>query len=286
VTYGQLKLRMVQMFPGLSLDLIEGWINDRHAEILGELPWSHQDVQGMLITTAPYTTGTVAVTNGSAAVTLTTGTWTTAMTGRAFRVTGRSEFYEFTRVTDTTGTLDRVYEGTTSSAAGYSIFQHIYPLPADCRLLNEDAFSDALGGLKRFTHAQLNESDPSRKATGTPQGWASYMDDNSVPPRMQVELWPIPDTATGIPFTYSADADDLTATSTIIKVWMQPSALVEGVTALIKRHLKDYAGAQLAAVAAGAALKNMRTSEAQGMAPAQMRLDSYYTRHRHKRFCR
>src|ERR1035437_10274292 len=148
--------------------------------------------------------------------------WGTEMRGRAFRVAGRSEFYEFTWLTATTGTLDRPYEGTTSATAGYSIFQNVYPLPADCRLVNDDAFSDMYGPMVRFTHGELNESDPSRIQTGTPRAWASYMDDSSTPPRMQVEIWPIPDVAIGIPFTYVGDAAPLTDTSTISRSGCSP----------------------------------------------------------------
>lgn len=283
MTYGQLKFRLTKAFPGVDLDLIEGWIGDRYADIMGELPWTRLNVQGMLITAAPYAIGTVSVTEGSTSVILTGGTWSDAMKGRAFRVTGRSEFYEFTPADDVTGSLDRPYEGGDSTAAGYSIFQHIYPLPANCRILQDDAFSNRFGPMTRFSHGELNLSDPRRVQSGVPQTWASYMDDNSIPPNMQVELYPVPDCAIGIPFTYVADADPLSAASQILQVWMQPAAMIEGVTAKIKMHLKDYAGAQLHAAAAMGALKNMRSSEAQGMAPARMKLDPYYTSHRSRR---
>lgn len=283
MTYGQLKLRMQQMFPSVSLDIIEGFIGDRYAEILGELPWSRQDLQGIVLTAAPYKTGLASVTQGSAAISLSGGTWTAGMSGRAFRVSPRSEFYEFSYITATTAGLDRNYEGPTSAAAAYSIFQHVYPLPVACRLLNEDAFSGALGAMRRTTHGELNQSDPQRVMSGTPQLWASYMDDTSTPPRMQVEFYPVPDTAVGIPFTYSADSGELSDTETLLQVWIQPAALVEGTIAKLKRHTKDYTGAQLATVDAAAALKNMRSSEAQGMAPAQMQLDPYFTRHRLRR---
>jgi hypothetical protein len=70
-------------------------------------------VEAVLQTTAPYSTGTVAVTEGSAAVTGTDTVWTAGMSGREFRVTGRDEIYTFTRTGNTTGTLDRNYEGDT-----------------------------------------------------------------------------------------------------------------------------------------------------------------------------
>lgn len=278
MTYGQLKFRMTQMFPSVSLDLIEGWIGDRYAEILGELPWSRLTVFAQLLTSAPYTVGTVSLTAGSTAITLTAGTWTAGMTGRAFRATGRSEFYEFTCGSAATATLDRPYEGPTSLAAGYSIFQSVYPLPADCVLLQDNAFA----GLRRFDHSGM----PGSRETGTPNTWASYMDDGSTPPRMQVELSPIPDKAIGIAYSYMADAAPLTATSRILQVWMDPAAMVEGVVSKIKRYLKDYVGAQMADVDAKRGLDGMREAEARGMAPAQMKLDSYYTSHRSKRWGR
>jgi len=89
-----------------------------------------------------------------------------------------------------------------------------------------------------------------------------------------------------IPFEYVAEADSLNSTGTILQIWMQPSALIEGVVARIKRHLKDYPGAQLAAAAASDALKTMRRAEAHVMGPAHMQLDSYFTSHRSKRWSR
>jgi hypothetical protein len=263
---------------------MEGWIADRYAEILGVLPWSRTHVQAILRTTAPYDTGTVAVTEGSASVTLAGGTWTSGMSGRAFRVGTRNEFYEFTYASASTGTLDRVYEGPDDAAADYTVFQNVYPLPSDCRLLEDDAFATfELGPLQRFSRTELNASQPVRSTYGTPEIWASYMEDGSTPPRMQVELYPIPDAAIGIPFTYVAEGTALTTTSQILQVWIQPAALLEGVTAKIKRHLKDYLGANEHDKQAGAALALMVGAEAQGMDKARMQLDPYYTSHRSRR---
>jgi len=230
-----------------------------------------------------YSTGTAALTEGSANITLTGGTWTAAMTGRAFRAKSHTEYYEFTFVTGTTATLDRPYEGPTAAAAGYSIFQTVYVLPSDCRMLQDDAFGHQ---MTRTSHAQLDQSDPWRAATGTPAAWASYMDDTGTPPNMQVEIYPLPTVAMGVPFTYYSDGPDLGPASALFQVWMQPTALVEGVVARAKAHLKDYAGSAFHLGLAKMALANMRTSEAQGMGPANLQLDPYYTRHRSKRWCR
>src|ERR1039457_3453391 len=107
MTYGDLKFRLLKAFPGLDLDLLEGWIGDSYAEILGALPWTRLNVQGMLLTTAPYVTGTVAVTQGSSTIALTGGTWSAAMTGRGFRVGTDTAFYQFTYLNAIAGSLDR-----------------------------------------------------------------------------------------------------------------------------------------------------------------------------------
>lgn len=274
MTYGNLKLRLVKAFPGVDLTLIEGWIGDVYADILDDLSWTRQKLTGILQTAAPYSTGSVTVTAGDTAITGSGTTWTSDMTGRAFRVTGRTEYYEFTYASATTGTLDRAYEGSTAAGAGYSIFQFVYPMPADCALLESDAFPS----LARLSGPQIDAT-----STGTPTNWASYMDDASTPPRMQVELYPAPDAAVGIPFTYVADSA-LPANSASFQAWVNPTALIEGVTSKIKAHAGDYAGAAYHKLSFREAVDNMKGVEARGMANAEIRLPSYFTAHRRGRW--
>ena len=132
MTYGQLKLRLTQAFPSISLDLIEGWVNDRYQEILGELPWFRENIQAVLETSAPYTTGTVSVVQGSSNLTLTGGAWDASVHGVGFRVTGQPDYYEFSATSPTTGLLERAYDGPTADGAAYSLFQFVFPLPANC----------------------------------------------------------------------------------------------------------------------------------------------------------
>lgn len=291
MTYGGLKFQLTKAYPGVDLDLIEGWIDQVYTEILGELPWTRQNVTAVLQTIAPYSTGTVTLAAGSNAIALSGGTFTPAMTGMAFSVAGEDDIYAFTYAGANAGAVDRPYEGALAFAPGaaFTIFQHVYAMPPDCRMLEDTAFANfSYGPLARMARSQLNQSCPAQGTLGLPFAWTSYMDDGSTPPRMQVQLYPAPRTVIGIPFTYVSDPGALTgsATSLILQVWMQPAALVQGVTALIQAHLKDLPGAQFAALLAKSALKTMRGAEAQGMAPAQMQLDPYWTRYRAKRWQR
>jgi hypothetical protein len=283
MTYGDLKFRLLKAYPGLDLDLLEGWAGDVYAELLGALSWSRLEVEGILQTTAQYVAGTVSVVQGSRIVTLTGGTWTAAMNGLGFRMSPGVEYYEFTFVNAGEGSLDRPYEEATNALGTYSIFQNVYPLPANCRLLSDDAFNSKLGPMKRFGHRQLQALAPWSNVSGVPIAWASYMDNGSTPPLMQIELFPVPLISVGLPFTYTADADPLSSTSQAFQVWMQPGAMIEGVTAKIKAHRGDYDGAQVHALDAKIAVSTMLSAEAQRMAPALMMLDPYFTRHRRER---
>ena len=289
MTYGQLKFRLVKTFPGIDPDLLESYISEAYQDILGALNWERLKASAILQTTAPYSTGSVAVTKGSASVTITGGAFTSLMSGRAFRVTGRTEYYEFTYSSGTLGSFDRVYEGDTNAAAGYSIFQHVYPLPANCRFLEDDAFSlFDCGPLERKVRGELDDAYPGRTISGKPSVWAAYMDDSSTPPRMQVELLPVPDAAYGIPFSYVAETDSPTETSTAILPWVQPSALIEFASAKIYRSpkFKDLAMVAACRAEGDRYLLQMMLTDAKRRGRTRMELDHNWTDYRVRRTCR
>ena len=114
-------------------DLVKQWINQTQDEVQSFFDWPFLVTSDWLQTVAEYTTGTgtINVTNGSKDVSGTGTSWTAAMTGRKFNITGDNEWYIFTYASGTTGTLDRVYEGTTSTTADYSIYKDVYRLRGD-----------------------------------------------------------------------------------------------------------------------------------------------------------
>ena len=87
-----------------------------------------------------YTTGTVAVTNGSATITGTNTVFTQEMVGRFFKITDLSDrgdgmYYKVVTFTSTTSTvLENVYEGTTLTGVTYEIDQ-AFNLPEDMQIL-------------------------------------------------------------------------------------------------------------------------------------------------------
>ena len=142
---------------GLSTE-IEIWLNQAQDEIQVFFPWPFLITEEFVQTVAKHTdgTGTINVTNGSTAVSGTGTSWTAAMTGRKFRVTSDNEWYTFTRTAATTGTLDRNYEGTTSTTADYVIFQDIFRTHGD---VNQLKLFRNLGQQRTFVYASNSEFD-------------------------------------------------------------------------------------------------------------------------------
>lgn len=115
MTYGQIRLRLSQMAPGVPLELIDGWLGDRYTQILDLLPWKRLEGETVIQSPASYQAGTVTVTQGSAAIAGSGTNWTSALTGLMIRINSGPEFYTFTYVSSAGGTLDRPYEASTNS---------------------------------------------------------------------------------------------------------------------------------------------------------------------------
>lgn len=234
-TFGEIRLRIKQLVPPLSLDEIDGFIGDRYTQILDAIPWTRRDAQTTIQTVAPYLTGTVTLTAASAAVTGSGTTWTAGMSGRRFTIPGRNETYTFTYLSATTGTLDRAYEGTTAAGSGYQILQAVYALPADYRLPR--AVRNAqLGPMERIDRQDANAAIGVQ--TGAPQWHRLTYDNTSDPPRAQIELFPAPDSVTSVVVEYTADETLFTSsTSRTLLPWLRPSCLTDGVLADAWLHL-------------------------------------------------
>jgi hypothetical protein len=76
---------------------------------------------------APFTTGTITLTQGSTSATGAGTGWTAALDGRQLIIGGRGPFYTVTIGTGTTLTLDRPWADTDQAAVAYSIEQCYEP---------------------------------------------------------------------------------------------------------------------------------------------------------------
>jgi hypothetical protein len=238
--------------PGVSQDLIDGYLNERYEQLLEACKWVGRNYHAMVQTTAAYqsTTDSVNLTVGSNAVTGVLTTWTAAATnGMTFYAPGDTVVYTFTWLTATSGTLDRPYEGNGTDApgtqyanAGYVFMQDIYQLPADVDTIIEMLNPVTGFPLERMSNEQLDRACGTRTLVQDPVAWALYDDTNeniSPPPVHQVRFYPPPLNARGIPLEYAhvANGWDGSSTNAGPLPFVSSSALLAGCRASIETYL-------------------------------------------------
>lgn len=241
MTFGELRFLISKQYPGVDLDVLDGWLQDRYKQVLSRVSWQRLEMRSMVSLVAEYNTGTVTATNGSTAIAGSGTTWTAAMTGRMVRFDAEQEWYEFTYVSGTSGTLDREYAGTTAAGKTYRINKCVYALDSDVRDVQRIGLLDPERPLEPSTTAVLDENDLNRNTYGTPQAWAYYMDQVTTPV-VQIEVWPVPTAAGTLSVAYVYDPAAPTSASTALLPWVNVAALKAGVGADALRHGKDYAG--------------------------------------------
>ena len=254
MTWGQLRLQLQTGAPGVSLDLLDEWLNTRYSSVLSATDWiglkGHALIQAQAAYQSP-SADTVTVTVGSAAVTGIGTAWTAGITGTRFYKPGDTVIYTATYVSPTSLTLDRPYEGNGASPTGtafpgssYVFMQHIYPLPADCRSIVTvlDPITDF--PMESFTKDGLDASAGARTLVGYPQCWAEYDDSPEASPPVlhQIELYPPPLQARGFPMEYLRVANAFTGqnTSTGPLPFIGNAVLLHGVRADIAIHEEKF----------------------------------------------
>lgn len=116
---------------GRALDEAYQDICDRHPWL-----WLRKNPPGVLATVAPITTGTVAVTNASTAITFSSAP-TPSVKAYKIAFTGFQEWYRIAThaAGATAATLDTAFNGTTNTAVGYTLYQDEFDLATDLRHL-------------------------------------------------------------------------------------------------------------------------------------------------------
>lgn len=276
----------MQSSPGVNPDLIDGWISDRYQQMLDGLSWNRlRQVQAISLA-AEYATGTVTVTQGSTAITGSGTTWTALMTGRMIRIAALDDFYQFTRVSATTGTLDRAYIGDSGSGLSYRINQNVVTLDTDVRLV--ESVRDSSMELTRFTQAQMRRSFPARNSYGAPAEWSWYPDANTDPPVIQIEVFPVPVVAVSLLADVIVDTSglDVTDATSSLLPWTRPACLIAGVQADVSVHLDQLPKAALYEARFDKLLLQMKGIDHEADGPQPIGIADRYTRHQRNRYRR
>lgn len=286
MTYGTLRRELTQLCPTARLDQLDGWIRDRYDEILDSIEWVRRRDETTLTFPAEYNTGTVAITNGGTTVTGTGTTWTAAMTGRIFRITGQNDFYVFTYVSSTSGTLDRAFAGDTETEATYRINARVASLPADCRRIETARLIDPAWALESHTEHEIADRDPALVWYGYPQWIAWSYDNASNPPAPQVVIWPMPVDACSIVVPYIAESTLTPGSSQTLLPWMRPAALKAGVQADYARLTGNLPVAESYENRFRSLVLEMIRVDINRNPPQPMRMNTRFTQHRADRLAR
>lgn len=179
----------------------------------------------------------------------------------------------------------------------YRIDQSVFVLPTEARILRAGReMHNRTRALAVITQGELNRIAPQRTTYGTPIYAAHFWDTDSDPPRMQVELYPIPSSpsSTGatlshvIDYIYDPDILDPNATAKTLLPWMSPAALKSGVSSdccrlpahkdipLSREHKAEY----------NLAVRNMALTNALQRGPTVLRIAEQYLGNRSSRWQR
>ena len=187
-----------------------------------KLPWLERD--GMIITHAPYATGTVSITRGTTALVGASTLWNTAgvygtnntqVTGKISL--GGTDIYGISAVvSDTSITLATRYVADSSLAAGasYTYFEDEYALAADfLKPIDYSRFTAALK-LQLIGRNEFRQQFPRPNIGGIPTV-ATLLDkpfSGTTTPRIFVAFYPYPNKEYLIPYRYITSNLSVTAT--------------------------------------------------------------------------
>jgi hypothetical protein len=179
-------------------------VNDALTMLAKEHSWYWYESKGSLALVAPYSTGTVALTQGSNIVTLSGGTWPSWAASGSLRL-GQEVYEVSARNSDTELVLLTNFVTDSEAAATYVLFQDAYALPTDLYRMGDILYGTSwTWGRDPMSWMEFNRLKADG-ATGSTSafGWCVQRDD--------LWLWPYPTQARKLDFTYYRKPTELTS---------------------------------------------------------------------------
>jgi hypothetical protein len=171
---------------------IQQMIQAEHETILNDYSWADRKAQGTLTTVGTYSTGTVSGSAGSATITGSGTTFTSAMVGRWIRIGSDVQYYKVATFASTSQiTIETALPADVAAGTTFVIFQHIYSLPSNCERITSMTYN---GPIIESSHQDIDRQDPYRSATASVPMVYAYMELDTNGNR-SVELWPVPSAA-------------------------------------------------------------------------------------------
>jgi hypothetical protein len=178
--------------PGLPYYLAQQMLRNRLRQVAANRNWSAMRAQTQILPNTATQDGTVTVTRGSAVVTGSGTSWTSAEVGRQFMYGRRAPVMTVLSVQSTTQlTLTEVFGGNTASAQPYQILDAYWTAPQGFKQFL--VVLDPVNAWQlRFWLQQedLARWDPQRTASGLPWTLVDLAISTTATPSPMFELWP------------------------------------------------------------------------------------------------
>jgi hypothetical protein len=177
--------------------IIKGAVNDALDMVSSERLWPHLLRKGYLALHAPYSTGTITITNGAATITTVTGVWPSwAASGKIF--VNNQIIDVATRTSDTVLTMADTWEAATITTATYVLYQNEYDLPDDLWRFHKNLPGQRWGwGAEPESPARLLEAEHAACYSQTFPDMFTVANGKFI-------CWPYPSAAAMLAYTYYA----------------------------------------------------------------------------------
>lgn len=185
--------------------LASQWAVERYQQLSSRVRFRHLRELGAVVVPATYSTGTIAATRDSAAVTGTSTVWTAALQGRYLRI--KTNWYRVQAVVSATSlVLATPYTEETVTSATYKIIAKQIPLSPDARWISNTLVNPRMRWpLDKYSLAEFELQFPDRILTGSPpQAWCQTADTLDADGKLclAVEVYPYPTNAETLNYVY------------------------------------------------------------------------------------
>jgi hypothetical protein len=177
----------------MNFEIIKSNLQDSYRQLASK-DWNRLNLQRLIYTAIPYSTGTVSVAT-TGVVTGVGTTFTAAMVGRFMKVHYTDAFFEISVFTNVTTITLKDWPGEVVAAGtSYSIFKTIYDIPTEMGMVYNLIYQIPL--IKK-SQSYFNYVDPARTSSSSSPTYWAYAGVTSAG-LLQVELYPPATSVVGI----------------------------------------------------------------------------------------
>ncbi len=182
-----------------SRTTIKRCLNWAAREVWNGHSWPERMVEAFVATVAPYETGTVTLTSGSATITGSGTTFTSDMVGRRFAISTIAPWYRILTYSSATSiALDRVYTEANAAGQAFTIYADELALSTSIESIVDVSVmtsSGTHGRLELLEQRQLDDGATVPVSRGKPLYWTAVAPLSTATSTRRIRVWPVPDAA-------------------------------------------------------------------------------------------